>query len=262
MACANNTDPAPPRVVIVGLASCFGCQLQITNDEAHLLDVLGQLDLRYWQLASSAPEPEGDVDVVVIEGAVTTEESRRCVEMWRRRARTVIAVGACAVTGGIPGMASAALDAGRASVYGGDAPEACGDMTPPRSVSSVVDVDFEVRSCPIDTADFITVLERALYGSNVLVLSDTMCGSCKRNEGGCFWRAGKQCLGLGHLGGLRREMREPRQGMQRLPRAFPPCQPARRAHDGRGDGHERGRFRRCARTVQPDKPDAAQGGHR
>lgn len=201
MACANNGVAARPRVVIVGLASCFGCQLQITNDEAHLLDVLGQLDLRYWQLASSAPEPEGDVDVVVIEGAVTTEESRRCVEMWRRRARKMIAVGACAVTGGIPGMASAALDAGRASVYGGDAPEACGDMTPPRSVSSVVDVDFEVRSCPIDTADFIMVLERALYGSNALVLSDTMCGSCKRNESGCFWRAGKQCLGLVTLAG-------------------------------------------------------------
>ncbi len=42
------------RVVVVGLASCFGCQLQITNDEAHLLDVLGQIDLQYWQLASSA----------------------------------------------------------------------------------------------------------------------------------------------------------------------------------------------------------------
>ena len=36
-----------PRVVVVGLASCFGCQLQITNVEEH------QIDLRYWQLASS-----------------------------------------------------------------------------------------------------------------------------------------------------------------------------------------------------------------
>ena len=65
---------AIPRVVVLGLASCFGCQLQITNAESHLLDIVGQIDLRYWQLASSAPEPEGDVDVVVVEGAVTTEE--------------------------------------------------------------------------------------------------------------------------------------------------------------------------------------------
>mgnify|MGYP003284349587 FL=1 len=44
---------AVPRVVVVGLASCFGCQLQITNIEAHLMEVLGQIDLQYWQLASS-----------------------------------------------------------------------------------------------------------------------------------------------------------------------------------------------------------------
>ena len=53
MACMMNGSNALPCVVIVGLASCFGCQLQITNAESHLLDVVGQIDLKYWQLASS-----------------------------------------------------------------------------------------------------------------------------------------------------------------------------------------------------------------
>ena len=66
---ACQEKPQPPRVVVVGLASCFGCQLQITNVEEHLLDVLGQIDLRYWQLTSSEPMPEA-FDVAVIEGAV------------------------------------------------------------------------------------------------------------------------------------------------------------------------------------------------
>ena len=77
-----------PRVVVVGLASCFGCQLQITNAEAYLTDVLGQIDLRYWQLASSDPMPE-EFDVAVIEGAVTTEESEACVREVRDRAGRV-----------------------------------------------------------------------------------------------------------------------------------------------------------------------------
>ena len=47
MTCSQFHENAPARVVVVGLASCFGCQLQITNDEAHLLDVLGQIDLQY-----------------------------------------------------------------------------------------------------------------------------------------------------------------------------------------------------------------------
>ena len=63
---ACQEKPQPPRVVVVGLASCFGCQLQITNVEEHLLDVLGQIDLRYWQLTSSEPMPDA-FDVAVIE---------------------------------------------------------------------------------------------------------------------------------------------------------------------------------------------------
>ena len=102
---ACQEKPSAPRVVVVGLASCFGCQLQITNAEAHLLDVLGQIDLRYWQLASSDPMPE-DFDVAIIEGAVTTEESEATVRSLREKAGAIIAVGACATTAGIPGMAA------------------------------------------------------------------------------------------------------------------------------------------------------------
>ena len=49
MGCGNDERQARdlPRVVVGGLASCFGCQLQITNVEEHLTDVLGQIDLRY-----------------------------------------------------------------------------------------------------------------------------------------------------------------------------------------------------------------------
>ena len=103
---ACQEKPQPPRVVVVGLASCFGCQLQITNVEEHLLDVLGQIDLRYWQLTSSEPMPDA-FDVAVIEGAVTTVEAEETVRQLRERAGAVIAIGACATTAGIPGMAAA-----------------------------------------------------------------------------------------------------------------------------------------------------------
>lgn len=194
---ANNAvqdAPQVPRVVVVGLASCFGCQLQITNIEAHLMEVLGQIDLRYWQLASSDPMPD-EFDVAVIEGAVTTEESERLVRELRAKAKAIIAIGACATTAGIPGMAAEGFIQRPASVYD-QVPVACGEMISPRSVGSVVDVDFEVRCCPIDSYDFVDVLQCALYGSNRMPATATMCGSCKRNETGCFYTKGVMCLGL------------------------------------------------------------------
>lgn len=183
-----------PRVVVVGLASCFGCQLQITNVEAHLMEVLGQIDLRYWQLASSEPMPD-EFDVAVIEGAVTTEESERLVQRLREKAAVVIAIGACATTAGVPGMAAEGFIQRPGTVYD-NVPEACGEMISPRAVGAVIDVDYEVRCCPIDSYDFINVLQRALYGSNKTVSTATMCGSCKRNETGCFFQKGVMCLGL------------------------------------------------------------------
>ena len=142
-----------PRVVVIGLASCFGCQINITNIERHLMDVLGQIDLGYWQLTSSHPMPD-EFDVAVIEGAVTTEEAAETVRRARERAGSVIAIGSCAVTGGIPGMASGDLAGHVEAVYGDAAPDACGDLVAPRPVSDVIDVDFEVRCCPIDPMEF------------------------------------------------------------------------------------------------------------
>ena len=193
--CASSSEKlAAPRVVVVGLASCFGCQLQITNAEAHLLDVLGQIDLRYWQLASSDPMPD-EFDVAIVEGAVTTEESRATVRALRERAGVLVAIGACATTAGIPGMAAERFLERPSQVYDG-VPAACGDMIAPRSVGSVVKVDYEVRCCPVDTLDFVDVLQRALYGSNKIATTRTMCGDCKRNETDCFFAKGELCLGL------------------------------------------------------------------
>lgn len=188
-----------PKVVVISLASCFGCQLQITNIESHLLELLGQIDLGYWQLTSDLALPE-QFDVAVIEGAVTTEQAERQVKHVREVAKSVITVGACAVTGGIPGMAAQGFFERPAQVYE-KIPAACGAMVKPRPVSDVIDVDYEVRCCPIDPLDFVAVLQRVLYGSNRLPQTKTLCGECKRNETGCFYEDGTLCLGMVTSGG-------------------------------------------------------------
>lgn len=191
----------PPRVIVVGLASCFGCQVQVTNIEQHLLDVLGQIDLRYWQLASSDPMPE-EYDVAVIEGAVTTKEAEETVRRVREQAKTVIAMGACACTAGIPGMASNNLSERALAVYGeGGVPASCGTVREPLPVHALIDVEYQVPCCPIDPFKFVDILQRALYGSNKTIQTSTLCGECKQNERGCFYGRETLCMGLVTLSG-------------------------------------------------------------
>ncbi len=184
-----------PRVVFFGFASCFGCQLQITNKEAYLLDVLGQIELGYWQLVSNEPLPQ-EFDVAIIEGAVTTTEARDLLTEIRARAKAVICIGSCALTGGIPGMAAQETKKHAAQVYGKKLPSACGKVIAPSSVANYIDVDFEVPCCPVDFYTFVDVLQRALYGSNKTIPTTTMCGACKINGTQCLYEQGQICLGL------------------------------------------------------------------
>ena len=184
------------RVAIISLASDFGCQVQMTNMEDHLLDVLAQFELSYWQLASSGHLPE-EYDVAVIEGAVTTHEHVATLKRVRETAGTVIAIGACAVTGGIPGLASGpALEERVGCVYGDDgAIVACGRISP-MPVEAVIDVDYRVLGCPIAPAEFVAVLQRALMGLSDKAPREPLCASCKVAENVCFYESGRVCLGL------------------------------------------------------------------
>jgi coenzyme F420-reducing hydrogenase gamma subunit len=186
-----------PRVVVLSLASDFGCQVQLSNMTEELLDVLGLIDLSYWQLASSGHMPDV-YDVAIVEGAVTTDEHVVLLKRVRETAAVVVAIGACANTGGIPGMANLLdLDERYSVVYGdGDGPKVAAGTRAPMPVDGVIDVDYHVPGCPIDPAEFLRALSRVLLGLKDRVPNLTMCASCKINETVCFFDRGGSCLGL------------------------------------------------------------------
>lgn len=164
------------------------------------MEVVGQLDIMHWQMTSSEPKPL-EYDVAIIEGSVTNEEAAELVREIRKTAAVVIAIGACATTAGVTGMAAPEHRLKQQLVYPEGLPEASGAPIEPRPVSAVVDVDYEVRCCPIDFYEFVDVLEAALLGSNRLPISRTMCGDCKINETRCFYTKGQLCLGLVTMAG-------------------------------------------------------------
>ena len=184
------------RVAVFALASDFGCQVQMTNMEDDLLAVLAQFELSYWQLASSGHVPE-EYDVAVIEGAVTTEEHIALLKHVRKTAGVVIAIGACAITGGIPSLAAGDdLERRVGCVYGDDGGMVAYGRISPLPVSSVIDVDYLVPGCPIQPAEFVAVVQRALMGLRDATPREPLCASCKVAENACFYDSGRMCLGL------------------------------------------------------------------
>ena len=167
----------------------------ITNIESHLLDVL---DRSTCAIGSWLPacRCRRTTTSPVIEGAVTTEESEALVRKIRATAKTVISIGACANTAGIPGMAADHYYERPIEVYD-EVPEAAGTIIQPRSVPSVIKVDGQVLCCPIDPLDFVATLQSALYGSNRMNSTKTLCGDCKLNGTSCFYGKGaSSALGM------------------------------------------------------------------
>jgi coenzyme F420-reducing hydrogenase gamma subunit len=186
-----------PRVVVLSLASDFGCQVQLSNMTEEILDVLGTIDLTYWQLASSGHMP-ADYDVAIVEGAVTTDEHVELLARVRETAAAVVVLGSCANIGGIPAMANLVdLEERYLTVYGdGDGPKVAPGRRSPMPVDAFIQVDYHVPGCPIDPAEFLRVLSRVLLGLSDRVPNLTMCASCKTNENTCFYDNGVLCLGL------------------------------------------------------------------
>jgi len=184
-----------PRAVILSLASDFGCQVQISN-HTELLDMLSTFELGYWQFVSSGEMP-AQYDVAIIEGAVTTDEHSELLREVRATASCVIAVGACAVTGGVPALASKRdLDAQLKGVYGDDASRVAPGARTPAPVRDYIDVDFSIPGCPINPDELSRVLQRALRSLTDNPQRQSMCGDCKVAENTCFWAEGIVCLGI------------------------------------------------------------------
>jgi NAD-reducing hydrogenase small subunit len=92
-----------PRVATVWLDGCSGCHMSLIDLDERLLDIFERADLVYSPLVDFKEYPE-DVDVCLVEGAVSSEEDLHKIKMVRARTKTLIAFGDCAVTSNVPGM--------------------------------------------------------------------------------------------------------------------------------------------------------------
>ena len=92
-----------PRIATVWLDGCSGCHMSLIDMDERLLDIFERADLVYSPLVDIKEYPE-DVDVCLVEGAVSSEEDLHKIKMVRERTKTIIAFGDCAVTSNVPGM--------------------------------------------------------------------------------------------------------------------------------------------------------------
>jgi NAD-reducing hydrogenase small subunit len=140
-------------------------------DEA-LVAVLRKADIVFGPLVDAQEWPE-DVDVAVIEGAVSSQDDLKLAQQARARSKVVVALGDCAVTSNVPSMRNG-IPTRRLleRVYVEGASEAPGvptDGVPPLlrqavPLHEVVRVDVHVPGCPPKPNAILMALSELLEG--------------------------------------------------------------------------------------------------
>jgi NAD-reducing hydrogenase small subunit len=91
------------RVATVWLDGCSGCHMSFLDMDERLLAVAEKIDLVYSPLVDFKEFPE-NVDVTIVEGAVSNEDDLHKIQLVRSRTKILVALGDCAVTSNVPGM--------------------------------------------------------------------------------------------------------------------------------------------------------------
>lgn len=183
-----------PRVAVWKFSSCDGCQLTLLDCEDELLAVADAIDIVYFLEATSAHEP-GPYDLSIVEGSIATPEEIDLIHRIRKESSTVIAIGACASAGGIQALRNYA-DVGDYTAVVYAHPEYVSTLAESSPISKYVEVDFELRGCPINKEQLLLLISSILAGSPPELPTSSVCLECKARGTTCVMvTTDTPCLG-------------------------------------------------------------------
>jgi coenzyme F420-reducing hydrogenase gamma subunit len=175
-------------------ASCDGCQLSLLDCEDELLELADRLDIAYF-LEAGLARVEGEYDLSIVEGSITTPGDAERIREVRARSRRVIAIGACATAGGIQALRNFAdVDDFVSIVYA--SPEYISTLQDSTAPGDHIAVDFELNGCPPDKRQLLEVISAFLNERTPQIAAHSVCIECKRRGNVCVTVAhGTPCLG-------------------------------------------------------------------
>jgi NAD-reducing hydrogenase small subunit len=107
---------AKPRIATVSLAGCFGCHMSLLDIDERLFTLAEIVEFDRSPLTDI--KHCGPCDIGLIEGGLCNAENVHVLREFRAACKVLVAVGACAINGGLPAQRNA-LDIGHilADVY-------------------------------------------------------------------------------------------------------------------------------------------------
>jgi Coenzyme F420-reducing hydrogenase, gamma subunit len=164
---------AKPKVASDWLAGCAGCHMSLLDIDDRIVKLVELVDLRATPITDLKEPDESGVTVGILEGGINNSYNEEVAKKMRARCQILVALGDCAVFGGVPAMRNFfTLEDSLKRAYietpstdgSGKIPSSPELAVPTRvrALHEVVKVDVFIPGCPPD-ADiiFFALSERA-----------------------------------------------------------------------------------------------------
>ena len=184
-----------PRVGIIGLTGCAGDQLQILNCEDEIIKLADKLDIVDWAMVKSENDRARRLDIGFVEGVVATQKDLDALKELRARSRVLVAIGTCAVWGGLPAMINQLpREVLAREVYKKGTAHL--DTVEARPPSQFVPFEIALVGCPIERDEFLKTVHALLLGTRAELPRVPVCWECKTRENVCrVIHRGEVCCG-------------------------------------------------------------------
>ncbi len=166
---------AKPKVSTDWLAGCAGCHMSLLDMDERIIQIAELVDIRSTPITDLKKPDETGVDVGVLEGGINNSTNEEVAHTMRKRCKVLVALGDCAVFGGVPAMRNFFTmdEALRRAYVETESTDEEGKIpsdpelahpTKVRSVNEVVPVDIFVPGCPPDADTIFYVLSELAQG--------------------------------------------------------------------------------------------------
>jgi F420-non-reducing hydrogenase small subunit len=205
---------AKPKLALYWASSCGGCEIAVLSLHEKILDVAAAFDIVFWPCVMDfkykdvEAMADGEIDVCLFNGAIRNDENAHLAHLLRRKSKVLVAFGACAFGGSMPGLANFAdRDAMFKFIYHespstdnpngvvpqrrSDVPE--GELRLPafwdtvKTLAQVVPVDYFLPGCPPEAHSIEIAVNAIISGQlppagSVIGPDITVCDECPREK--------------------------------------------------------------------------------
>ena len=166
---------AKPKISSDWMAGCAGCHMSLLDIDERIVQIAELADIRSTPITDLKEPDASGVDVGILEGGINNTANEEVAHRMRQRSKILVALGDCAVFGGVPALRNfcgieeslkrAYIEAESVDESGKipSDPELC-RMTKVRALSEVVPVDVFVPGCPPDADVIFYVLAELAQG--------------------------------------------------------------------------------------------------